>query len=64
MSEDSITQQGFELIFAFDEVVTVGGNKVGINMNELHVNLVRVPRRCNGIHVGFYGGEYWWCSVV
>ena len=52
MSEDAITKQGFELIFAFDEVVTVGGHKVGINMNELHVNLVRALMRCDSVHFG------------
>ena len=52
VTEESVTEQGFELIFAFDEVVTVGGNKVGISMSELHVNLVRTYRN-------FYENPVW-----
>jgi len=37
--EESIVRNSFELIFAFDEVLTGGGYKVGLSMSELRSNL-------------------------
>ena len=39
LTEDAIIQNSFDLIFAFDEVLTGGGYKVGLSMTELRANL-------------------------
>jgi hypothetical protein len=38
-SEQSINEHAFELIFAFDEVITTGGYKEDINLSDIRTNL-------------------------
>jgi hypothetical protein len=39
LTEEAVLENGFDLIFAFDEVITGGGYKVGLSLSELKTNL-------------------------
>ena len=39
LTEDAVLRNGFDLVFAFDEVLTGGGYKVDLSMTELRANL-------------------------
>eukprot|EP00939_MAST-03C_sp_MAST-3C-sp1_P002376 g2376.t1 len=39
LTEESIEQSAFRLIFAFDEMITFGGYKVHLSLHDIHTNL-------------------------
>lgn len=39
LTEDKVTDKCFELIFAFDEVITAGGYRENINLQQIRTNL-------------------------
>lgn len=39
LNEDKIAEKVFELIFAFDEVITAGGYKEPINLQQIRTNM-------------------------
>ena len=39
LNEEKITEKVFELIFAFDEVITAGGYKESINLQQIRTNM-------------------------
>ena len=38
VSEEKVTSKAFELVFAFDEVITTGGHKENINLQQASKN--------------------------
>ena len=40
LTEEAVLENSFDLIFAFDEVLTGGGYKVGLSMSDLQANLL------------------------
>ena len=39
LTEDKVTDKCFELIFAFDEVITAGGYRENLNLQQIRTNL-------------------------